>query len=73
MAEYIVKETGYPGELKQEVAGELIRCKECIYGRPVDGDEKHRVVCEHGINSWEEVNIHGVNWYCADAERREDG
>ena len=36
MAEYIVKETGYPGTLSQEVVGELIRCKDCRYYIPYD-------------------------------------
>lgn len=78
MSEYIVRETGYPGTLKQEVVRELIRCKDC----------KHRVVNEHygehiylravcnldtgnpydlGRNAWND------EWYCADAERREEG
>lgn len=29
MSEYIVRETGYPGQLKQEIVGELVRCKDC--------------------------------------------
>ena len=29
MSEYIVRETGYPGTLKQEIVGELVRCREC--------------------------------------------
>ena len=29
MNEYIVRETGYPGAVKQEVVGELVRCKGC--------------------------------------------
>lgn len=29
MAEYIVRETGYPGTLKQEIVGELVRCRDC--------------------------------------------
>ena len=51
---------------------EIIMCKYCAYGKPVEGDEEHRVDCAHGIIGWEETNIHGVNWFCADAERRED-
>lgn len=31
MSEYIVRETGYPGQLKQEIVGELVRCKDCKY------------------------------------------
>lgn len=29
MSEYIVRETGFPGAVKQEVVGEVVRCKEC--------------------------------------------
>lgn len=29
MNEYIIRETGYPGTLKQEIVGELVRCKDC--------------------------------------------
>ena len=29
MSEYIVRETGYPGTVKQEVVGEIVRCKDC--------------------------------------------
>ena len=29
MAEYIVRETGFPGTLKKEVVGEIVRCKDC--------------------------------------------
>lgn len=31
MSEYIVRETGYPGVVKQEIVGELVRCKDCKY------------------------------------------
>ena len=31
MSEYIVRETGYPGTLKQEIVEELVRCKDCKY------------------------------------------
>ena len=27
--EYIVRETGFPGMLKKEIVGELVRCKDC--------------------------------------------
>lgn len=29
MSEYIVRETAYPGAVKQEVVGEIVRCKDC--------------------------------------------
>lgn len=31
MSEYIVNETVYPGAIKQEVVGELVRCRDCKY------------------------------------------
>lgn len=29
MSEYIIKETGYPGAIEQEVVQELVRCRDC--------------------------------------------
>ena len=31
MSEYIVRETGFPGTLKTETVGELVRCRDCRY------------------------------------------
>ena len=31
MSEYIVRETGYPGTIKQEIVQELVRCRDCRY------------------------------------------
>ena len=31
MSEYIVNETVYPGATKQEIIGELVRCRDCKY------------------------------------------
>lgn len=31
MAEYIVRETGYPGTLNQEVIVEIVRCEDCAW------------------------------------------
>ena len=79
MREYIVRETGYPGTLKQEIVQELVRCKDC----------KHRYlrterVCGHNYSSmscgYEDDNgdpyVHTRDaqndmYYCADAERKE--
>ena len=38
MAEYIVKETSYPLGTRQEVIGELIRCKDCKYNSNTCGN-----------------------------------
>ena len=68
MAEYIVGETVYPLGTRQEVIGELIRCKDC----------KHRIEHKHygdlGESAYTcEGNMGG--WilpddYCSRAERR---
>ena len=31
MTEYIVRESGYPGTIKKEIVGEIVRCKDCRY------------------------------------------
>lgn len=36
MSEYIVRETGSPGVVKQEIVGELVRCKDCKYRDTID-------------------------------------
>ena len=75
MSEYIVRETGYPGAVKQEVVGELVRCKECKH-RPSGDGANHNIEfpddlcpcqCEDFWYSW----IPSDDWFCADGERRE--
>lgn len=46
MSEYIVKETGYPGTIKQEIVGELVRCKDCEYWREGSGIFDFSPYCE---------------------------
>lgn len=57
--DYIVRETGYPGAIKQECIGELIRCAEC----------KHWNKEEHYCP---EFMTQDENGFCSWAERRED-
>ena len=66
MAEYIVRETGYPGTITQEVVQELVRCKDCRY-RYVDGENVRYNVCELNHNK-----VQSDDWFCADGERRND-
>ena len=68
MSEYIVRETGFPGTIKQEIVQELVRCKDCRwwerdYQTRYHPDERpcNRV----GMGTPPE-------WFCADGERRED-
>lgn len=73
MSEYILRETGYPGAVKQEVIGEIVRCKDCRYGYQFYDVQK-------GItDSWVECrNPNGLNrdvsedGYCYCGERKTD-
>lgn len=52
MAEYIVRETGFPGTIKKEIVGELVRCKDCncchkaVFAKYMDGEEIERCYCD---------------------------
>lgn len=59
MSEYIVRETGFPGAVKQEVVGELVRCGNCAHYIRHD---KRCGKLNHGV---------GTSFYCAYGERRE--
>ena len=66
MSEYIVRETGYPGAIKQEIVGELVRCKDC---RHFFRDDMGNVVVYRCELNHEDMRD---DFYCADGERRED-
>lgn len=62
MADYIVRETGYPGTLKQEIVGEVIRCRDCKYW-------EYDAIFRDG---WCRGKHQGnPDWFCADGERKE--
>lgn len=71
MSEYIVRETGYPGAIKQEIVQELVRCRDChwyeIYQLKQDGTDDRRynpsycTLLRHCFKP---------DWYCADGERK---
>lgn len=71
MSEYIVRETGYPGTIKQEIVGELVRCKDCrwyeIYKLKKDGTEDRRYNPEF-CDLY--CRIRPDDYFCADGERR---
>ena len=71
MSEYIVKETGYPGAIKQETVGEIVRCKDCrwyeIYQLKKDGTEDRR--CKPKYCALHSRKFPG-DYFCADGERR---
>ncbi len=46
MSDYILRETGSPGTVTQEIVGELVRCKDCRHGY-------HWVDIQNGVtDSW---------------------
>lgn len=47
------------------VVGELIRCKDCRWGREVCGN----IECSADLNLLHEY--HGYEWFCPNGERRE--
>ena len=74
--EYIIRETIYPDATKQELIGELVRCKNCKH-RPTGTnrddlefpDEKCPCQCEDFWYSWKPSD----NWYCGNGERKDGG
>lgn len=66
MSEYIVRETGYPGAIKQEIVQELVRCKDC---RHFFRDDMGNVVVYRCELNHEDMRD---DFYCADGERREN-
>lgn len=63
MSEYIVRETGYPGTIKQEIVGELVRCKDCRWW---EQEQPGMVYCPNTVGSWVEDD-----WYCKGGEKRD--
>lgn len=64
MTEYIVRESGYPGTIKQEIVGELVRCKDCVYNQYYFTNDMVKCGCGNGT--------HHEGFFCADGERREE-
>lgn len=71
MGEYIVRETGYPGTLKKEVVGEIVRCKDCINRH----EEDKCPMCYWTYDDDEEYFLDKSedNGFCDRGERRADG
>jgi len=80
MAEYIVRETVYPLGTRQEVIGELIRCKDCKHQVKEWRDDKRLKDKGYWVCGCEVVGDACGYWallgqdddYCSMAERRTD-
>ena len=72
MSEYIVRETDCGLATKQEIVGELVRCKECNHFKRdiscvgVYGERKTNTCEWHGFADVK------PDWYCADGERKDN-
>lgn len=71
MSEYIVREIGYPGAVKQEVVAELVRCKDCKCGHKLtDANGYNYRTCN---NPWGHGMMVEEYGFCKWGERRDDG
>lgn len=81
MAEYIVKETSYPLGTRQEVIGELIRCKDCEHQVKEWRDDKRFKDKGYWVYGCKVISDICGYWawfgqddeFCSEAERKPDG
>ena len=76
--EYIVREMGFRGVLKQEIVGEIVRCKDCKHRQYEDEDGDVWApnwvdftcpyLCENGYYN----GMPEDDFFCKRGERRED-
>ena len=69
MSEYIVRETGYPGAVKQEIVGELVRCQDCIWW---DTQYPYGTLVPDAYHCKTNDRFYGGNHFCAYGERKND-
>lgn len=67
-AEYITKETFYPLATKQEIVGNLIRCRKCKWW---SGEEYRECRSPNWDTGTGEYFITPAGFYCGWAERKE--
>lgn len=69
MAEYIVRETGYPMATKQEVVGELVRCRDCIWW---DTRYPYGTLVPNAYHCKTNDRFYSAEHFCAYGERKDD-
>ena len=76
MKEYIIKIADEPditgGYALQEKAKELVRCKDCKYGKHIVSTFNGEVIVYRIFCSKRGNASHEPDWFCADGERRID-
>ena len=72
ITEYIVRETNYQDATKQEVIGELVRCKDCRYWQDQAEGVVEVPVCEYDFRNGKIgiTQIMGAEDYCSHGERK---
>lgn len=78
MNEYIIRETGSPGVVKQEIVGELVRCKDCKHSRTEELTVKSKVgfletrIIRFCNKNEMPIAVRADMHYCAWGERKDD-
>ena len=65
MREYIVRETDCGLATRQEIVGELVRCKDCKYN--------NACFTQSFVESEGVLPFDRSTWFCADGKRKDDG
>lgn len=68
MTEYIVRETGYPGTLKQEIVCELVRCWYCKWW---DIQHPYGTLVPDAYHCKRNDRFYSADHFCAYGERKE--
>ena len=66
IAEKIIRYIEFNGVVKAFDVGELIRCKDCKWGREACGN----IECLADTNDL--LEYHGYDWFCPNGERKEE-
>lgn len=64
MSEYIVREIDCGLATKQEIVGELVRCKDCRWH---ENEQPSMVYCPAVVGGWVDND-----WFCKGGERKDD-
>lgn len=64
--EYIIRETTYPDATKQELIGELVRCKDCKFV----GTDAYCLVCEREGMGLRPFHVYHED-FCSRGERKD--
>ncbi|MBQ2049303.1 MAG: hypothetical protein II493_02690 [Spirochaetales bacterium] len=70
MTEYIMRETGYPGAIKQEIVGELVRCEDCVHYKQSEADPNRKMCWRKDVDGFPICYDFYPTDFCSYGERR---